>query len=506
MLKSPAQALPVVIIGAGIGGVVTALRLTEAGFDVLILERAEDVGGTWFANTYPGCAVDTSILSYSLSDDPDPGWSRLYAPQREILDYVRGLVRKGGLRDKIRLNSAVSRLEYDDRARSWTITLADGEMLQAKVVIGATGVLSEPKLPAVDGIDQFQGELIHSGAWRSDVPLRGKRVAVVGTGCSAAQIVPEVAKEASSLLVFQRSAPWVFPRNDQPIEGLRAFAWRRLPLVRRSLRYLRFWANDLTSYRFEHRSPWVEKHRADGLAFIERSVSDPDLRALVTPDYLPGCKRRLMSDDWYPALQRDNVQLIPSAVTALDATRVRDGEGTWHEVDVVVFATGFAATDFVKFPIVGRNGRTLSQHWEDGARTHLGVTVAGFPNYFIVGGPSVALAAGSYFFTAESQARYIVSALRHMRRRQVDAVDLKPSVETRTYADVQRRLSASVFGSGCQAWYRSSDGQIDTVWPGTLAEFWWKTRRFAPADYEVVAEPQSAPRHAATNNGSVVSR
>jgi len=481
--------VPIVIVGSGIGGVVTALRLREAGFDPLVLERASDVGGTWYANTYPGCAVDTSILNYSLSTDPDPGWSRLYAPQSEILEYIRGLVQKSGLRERIRFDANVTQMQYDEHNQCWVLSLADGKTLQARVVVGATGVLSEPRLPAIEGIDRFQGQLIHSGAW-PDVSLAGKTVAVVGTGCSAAQIVPEMAVEAKALLVFQRSAPWVFPRDDRAIEGWRAFMLRRVPFVRRFRRYVRFWQNDLVSHRFEHRSPWIAKHQADAMAFIRKSVRDPQLRELVTPDYLPGCKRRVMSDDWYPALQRDNVQLVPLAVTALDETRVRDAGGVWHDADVVVFATGFTATNFARFPIIGKDGVSLAKHWAAGARTYLGLTVSGFPNYFIVGGPSIASGAGSYFFTAECQARYITSAISRMERRGVGALELKSSVESAAYEEVQRRLSGSVYGSGgCQAWYQSDDGRIDTLWPGTMAEYWWRTRRYRPSDFDEFASP-----------------
>ncbi len=478
----------VAVIGAGFGGICAAIRLKEAGVESLaIIDRGDDVGGTWRDNDYPGAAVDISTLQYSLSFVPNTEWSRLYATQAELLAYIRSVVDRFDLRRHLRLGVEVTEMAWDDVGRHWCISTSTGEVIQAGVVVSATGILSQPAIPAIPGLPTFPGDVFHSARWAHEVPLAGRRVAVVGSGASAIQFVPAIADEVGHLTVFQRSAPWVYPRGDRPITPRERWVHRHVPGAMRARRAVRWLRNDLVQWGLQRNGKLIRESRAAGLAHIDAQVHDLRLRELVVPDYEPGCKRRVISDDWYPALQRPNVDVVPAGVARIEGDTIVATDGTRVEADVIIFGTGFAATSFLApMKVRGRDGLGLEEHWRDGAATHLGIAVSGFPNLFLVYGPNTGLGNNSALFMIECQARYIAGAVRHLRRYGARAMELRDDVEQESYLALQRRFAGTVYTSGCQGWYQSADGHVDTLWPSTTAEYWWRTRRFDPSAFRPV--------------------
>ncbi|WP_396910603.1 flavin-containing monooxygenase [Mycolicibacterium sp.] len=477
----------VIIIGAGIGGLCCAIDVKAAGVrELTVLERSDEVGGTWHANRYPGVAVDTSILTYSLSFDSNPGWRRLYASGSDLHDYLVGLSHKYGLREHVRFGVAVEELRWDGAEGLWTVSTDTGEVLRAQVVIVATGVLSTPKIPAILGLDSFEGTVLHSADWDTGFTARGRRIAQVGSGASAAQVVPELAKDADALYVLQRSAAWVLPRNDRLITAREQYWYRRCPWLLKAKRWRQYWANDRVSLGFERQDRTLDKQERIALEFLERSVPDPDLRRHLRPDYRIGCKRRVMSDDWYAALIQPHVELIPHALREVKANSVVATDGSERKVDTIVFSTGFAVEQLVPLKVFGKQGIELHETWADGSRSHLGITVDGFPNLFFVMGPNTGIGSGSAAFMIEAQSRYIAQALRHFARHRLHSIEVDPAVAARSYHSVQRRLAKSVYGSGCSGWYQGENGRIDTLWPGMLFEYWLRTRRFNPAHFRAV--------------------
>jgi cation diffusion facilitator CzcD-associated flavoprotein CzcO len=394
------------------------------------------------------------------------------------------IIDERGLRNYFRFNREVTSLTWDDEALRWKVGVNGEVTCRARFVISATGILSTPRTPEIDGLTSFAGPVFHSARWAHDVDLRSKRVAVVGAGASAVQFVPAIVDDVAGMTVFQRSAPWVYPRGDRTIDGWERFAYRRIPGALRARRWHRWIKNDIDQIVLERNGKGVEAYRAAGLAHIEAAISDPALRAVVTPDYLPGCKRRVISDDWYPALQRPHVEVTKASPSRVTATSIADSDGVHRDFDVIVFGTGFAATHFLEsIRVTGHAGADLHEHWDNGAATHLGITVSGFPNLFIVFGPNTGLGNNSALFMIECQVRYIMSALRYQRSAAVEALTVKPTVERHSYAHVQLRFDGTVYTSGCAGWYQSPDGHVDTLWPGSTAEYWWKTRRFDPNNY-----------------------
>jgi len=483
-----------VVVGAGFGGIGAAISLRRAGFtDVTVLERADEVGGTWRDNTYPGCACDIPSQLYSFSFEPNPGWTRSYPSQPEIQAYLVRTAERHGLRSCLRVGATVTELRWDEASCTWAVHLADGEVLTADVVVSATGPLSTPSVPDIDGLDQFTGTVFHSARWRHDHDLRGERVAVIGTGASAVQFVPEIAPVAAHVDVYQRTAPWVIGRADHPVpvRQQQLFAW--LPFVQRVLRWRTYVRQELLALAFLGHERVTARVAAMGTEHIAAAIDDPELKAAVTPHFSPGCKRLLVSDDWYPTLTRPHVDLVTAPIDRVVADGVVTTDGVVHPADTIVLGTGFAATDFLApMRVVGRGGVELSEAWRDGAATHLGITVAGFPNLFLLAGPSTGLGHNSIVFMIEAQLHHVLGALRHRARHGVAALDVRADVQAASYAEVQRRMRRTVWASGCDSWYRSEDGRIDTLWPGSTVDYWRRTRRFDPAAFEVLA-PAAVP-------------
>jgi cation diffusion facilitator CzcD-associated flavoprotein CzcO len=480
--------LRVAIVGAGFAGLCAAIRLAQAGFDdVTVFERAADLGGTWRDNTYPGCACDIPSNLYSFSFEPNPDWSRMYPQQGEIHAYLRHVAQKYGVLGRIRFGKELAEARYDEAAAAWDLSFRDGTRERFDFFIGATGPLSKPALPKIAGLDAFTGIAFHSARWRHDVDLAGKRVAVIGTGASAIQFVPEIAPLVAQLQVFQRTPPWILPHRDRPFGDGERRLYRTFPFAQRLLRWAIWLRQELLVFGFTGGERVQKRFRQFASWMLESQVADPALRRRLTPDYAPGCKRLLISNTWYPSLQRPNVEVLTEGVAKLEGNRVVGVSGAAREVDVVIFATGFAATEFVApMKIHGRAGRELGDTWRSGAAAHLGMSVAGFPNAFLVVGPNTGLGHNSLVFMIEAQVNYIVAALRRLRSSGKRTLEVRPEVQAASYAEVQRRLKGTVWASGCRSWYLTEDGRNDALWPGSTFDYWRRTLRFDAGNFSVM--------------------
>jgi cation diffusion facilitator CzcD-associated flavoprotein CzcO len=478
----------VAILGAGFAGLCMGLKLQARDEDsFVILEKADRVGGTWRENTYPGCGCDIPSHLYSYSFEPNPDWPEIYSAQPDILAYIEGVVEKHGLSKHIRFNAEVTGAEWDDTAQAWRIETADGRTVTAEAFVTAWGQLNRPKLPPIEGRDDFAGPAFHSARWDASVGLAGKRVVVIGNGASAVQVVPEVAKIAGKLTLFQRSPNWIVPRMNRPYTEEEKARFRGEAGFREHVRQQIF---DMAEARLSARRAGAPLEDPPiPLTHLHAQVQDPELRAKLTPDYEVGCKRVLISNDFYPALQRPNVELVTEAIARMTPQGVVDATGRLHEADVVIYATGFETKSFAgETAIRGQGGRSLAEAWAKGPEAHLGITVSGFPNLFMIYGPNTNLGHNSIIYMIEAQAGYILQAL--------DApgpVNVKPEVMARYNDGIQAALAHTPWAGSCTSWYKTADGKILNNWPHTAGAYAEAVARFDPADYDVlpakVAEP-----------------
>ncbi|MGW2208039.1 flavin-containing monooxygenase [Streptomyces sp. NPDC001781] len=486
----------VAVIGSGFGGLGAAVRLRREGItDFVVLERAGSVGGTWRDNSYPGCACDVPSHLYSFSFAPNPDWPRTFSGQEHIRAYLERVADDFGLRPHLRFDSEVRLMTWDEDELRWRIETAAGS-LTADVVVSATGPLSDPKIPEIPGLDSFPGRVFHSARWDHDFDLRGKRVAMVGTGASAIQIVPSIQPEVAKLTVFQRTPPWVMPRADRAIGTAERRLHQALPFTARLRRGLLWGIRELQVQAFT-------KH-PDELGLVERlakrnmarAVKDPALRAKLTPDYRIGCKRILLSSAYYPALAQPNVDVVAGGVTEVRGSTVVAADGTGAEVDAIVFGTGFHVTDMpIAERVVGVGGVTLAEAWKGGMEALRGGSAAGFPNWLSVIGPNTGLGNSSMILMIESQLNYLADYMR-----QLDtlggrtALDARPAAVARWNRRVQERMKRTVWNTGgCTSWYLDASGRNTTVWPGTTTEFRQATRRVDLTEYEVLRKPAQTP-------------
>ncbi|NYH79502.1 cation diffusion facilitator CzcD-associated flavoprotein CzcO [Actinopolyspora biskrensis] len=478
----------VVIVGSGFSGLGTAIRLKKEGVhDFVLLEKSDDLGGTWRDNTYPGCACDVPSLMYSFSFEQNPDWSRMFAEQGEIEEYLRRCVDKHGVHEHIHYGVEFTGAEWDEDGHEWHVSTADGTEYVARALVSGLGALHIPNYPELPGLERFQGESFHSADWNHDYDLTDKRVAVVGTGASAIQFVPKVAEEVSKLNLFQRTPPWIQPKPDRPLSERVQRAFRRVPLLQRAVRFAIYMTLEFRSVavlrepRLQRISQWMAKR------FIRKQVHDRKTREAVTPDYAMGCKRILLSSDFYPALNQSNVELNTSGVTEVRENSVVDGEGVEHPVDAIIFGTGFHVTDaFDHLSIVGRGGRKLQDAWKDGMEAHKGITVSGFPNLYFLLGPNTGLGHNSVVFMIECQINYVLSILRPMLRGEFTQADVRQSAQNEFNSRIQSRLKGAVWSAGgCQSWYLDENGVNRTLWPGFTWNYWWQTRKADPKDYEI---------------------
>lgn len=484
----------VLVIGAGFGGLAAARELSRDGLaDVTVLEKAGDIGGVWRDNTYPGAACDVPSNLYSYSFAPKSDWGRRYAEQPDILGYIHDTADRFGLRGLVRTGVEVTSARYDDTTATWRVATACGEVFEADVLVPAVGQLSRPAFPNVPGRDAFAGPSFHSAQWRHDVDLAGKRVAVLGTGASAIQFVPRIRRTAGHVTVFQRSAPYVLPKPDRAYTGAHHAAFRNVPGFAAAMRGLIWEISEFFGLALTRLAPLASLIGIAASLNRKHHIKDPALRAKLAPDYPVGCKRLLFSSDWYPALACDNVDVQTEAVAEVTATGVRTVDGRLHEADVIIYGTGFKATEFLApMTITGRDGRNLDAEWAEGARAHLGMAVPGFPNMFLIYGPNTNLGSSSIILMMEQQARYIRQITEELAHGGVPrAFEVRRAVEQAYDAEVQSRLDAGVW-TNCDSWYRAASGRVTTNWPGLVHEYQRRTRAVVFADYEVVLPDRAA--------------
>jgi cation diffusion facilitator CzcD-associated flavoprotein CzcO len=475
----------IVIVGGGFGGVAAAIELQRHGFDNLtLLERARELGGTWFHNSYPGAACDVPSHLYSFSYAQRRDWSRICSPQQEIHDYLHHVTRETGVDRLVAPNSDVSACTWDDGSARWTVRTSDGRSYDADAVVLATGQLHQPAVPRIEGAETFAGHSFHSAEWDHDYDLRGKRVAVVGNGASAVQFVPEIAPVAGRLVVFQRTGNWFLPRQNRAYPAAVRAAIRYVPGLQAARRHFVFYYCETLTAMIRHPRTIGRLGAAKSAAFMAWQLrGDPELRRKVWPDYTFGCKRILFSSHWLPALRRPNVDLVTDPVAGLAPEGVVTADGTLHEVDCVIYGTGFRTNDFM-FPmeITGAGGRTLREAWTGGAHAHLGITVPGFPNLFVLYGPNTNTSGGSIIAYLEAQSAYVRQALEETRRRRAAAIDVRPDVEAANVREVQERFRGTAW-TRCDSWYRTPDGRIVANWPGYMREYFDRVAHLDPAEF-----------------------
>lgn len=473
------------VIGAGFSGIGISVRLAEAGIEHLVFERASDLGGTWRDNRYPGCACDVPTPLYSFSFALNPDWTRLYAPQREIHEYLRRVADERGVSGRIRFGHEVHEAAWDEQEGFWRLETSQGSWT-ADAVIAATGPLAEPSEPEIKGLERFRGLRFHSADWDEGRPLDGLRVGIIGTGASAVQIVPRIQPRVAKLHVFQRTAAWVLPHIDRPISERERERYRRFPIVQRLARARIYWLLELLVFGFCKRPRLLRLVQRLAERHLEAQVADPELRQNLRPSFSPGCKRLLLSNDYYPALTRPNAELIASPIEEIREHSVVCAGGQERELDALILATGFRVTDnpvFERFR--GRGGESLSATWaRTGMHAYKGTTVGGFPNFFILAGPHTGIGHTSLVFMIEAQYNYVLGALRRLERARLRSLEVKPGAVRRFDAAVQRRVKRTVWLlGGCSSWYQDARGRVPTMWPDFTWKFWLQTRRFDPGAY-----------------------
>ncbi len=487
----------IAIIGTGFGGLGMAIQLKEAGFDDLtIFEKADTVGGVWRDNSYPGAACDVPSHLYSLSFAPKPDWSRRFAPQDEIHAYLREVAERFDLMRHIRFGSEVGGADFDEASGTWTVRLADGSTHTADVLVSAVGQLSRPAYPRIPGIETFAGEIFHSATWNHDYDLSGKRVAVIGTGASAIQFVPQVQPQVAELRLFQRDAAHVLPKPDYPYADAAVAAFEKVPGLHTLSRWATYWQLEPRAAAFTKfpQAMKVLQWRFD--RNLRKHVTDDALREKLTPRDTIGCKRILLSNDYFPALVQSNVSVVNDGITEIRPEGLVTDDGVVHEVDAIILGTGFQATDFLApMEITGRGGLDLNEAWRDGAEAHLGITVHGFPNLFLLYGPNTNLSHSSIVFMLESQIRYALQAIERIDRPDTKWLEVRRDVQDEFNADVQERIHATVWDSGCSSWYKNAAGKITNNWPGFTVSYRRRTRR--PRWEDFVLEPATTEAAAA---------
>lgn len=492
----------VAIIGSGFAGLGMAIELGRAGReDFVVLERSDGLGGTWRANHYPGCACDVPTPYYSFSFAPKPDWSRLYAPYGEIRAYLEDCAERFGVRPCLRLSSKVTGAGWDAGSQRWSVEVNGSPALTARVLVGAPGGLSRPAYPDLEGLGNFAGPWFHSAEWDHSVDLAGARVAVVGTGASAVQFVPQIAPSAAYVDVYQRTAPWVIPKPDRRIPGIEQRLYRRVPGAQRAMRGLVWAMQEYMGLGNTVDQRLTKPLELIGRAWVRRFIDDPALREQLTPDYAIGCKRLLLANDWYSTLNLDHVDVIGQRIERVDSHGLVTGDGALRPADVIVFGTGFQANDaFAELPIRGRDGLTLAEHWRGGMSAHRGTTVAGFPNFFVMPGPNTGTGHTSQVFMIEAQIRHVVAALDRMDARGAASIEPRAEAQAEFNARLQAKMEHTVWlRGGCTSWYLDANGRNTTLWPYGALRFRRQLRTIDEGEFRFEAD--GAPVREAIRTG-----
>jgi cation diffusion facilitator CzcD-associated flavoprotein CzcO len=484
----------VIIIGTGFAGIGMAIRLKEAGIhNFVILEKDDGVGGTWRANQYPGAACDVQSHLYSFSFEPNPSWTRMFAPQGEILRYLEHCADKYGLKPHLRFHSEVKTGRFDEDSGLWRVTLQAGETLSARFVVTGTGGLSKPSYPDIKGLASFAGTVFHTARWQHDYDLRAKRVAVIGTGASAIQVVPAIVERVAKLKLFQRTPPWVMPKPDREIGPRERSLYARYPRLQRMQRKRLYWTLEARAVGFVVAPKIMTLVEQQGRDYLKERVKDPVLRRKLTPRYRIGCKRVLISNDYFEAVQHPNAELVTEGISEVRAHSVLTNDGREHEVDAIILATGFQAAEAVApFELKGKGGLDLNEHWRAGAEAYLGNTVAGFPNLFMIVGPNTGLGHSSMVFMIESQVQYTLEAIKLARAQKLQSIEVRREVQDHFNRDLQARMATTIWATGgCTSWYVTASGKNTTLWPGFTYDFRRRTQRFDAENYTLVGSAEA---------------
>lgn len=488
--KAPEHIYSTLIVGAGYSGICNAIRLREGGIDnIVLLERAGEVGGTWRDTRYPGAACDVPSNLYSLSFAPNPAWSRAFPTSGEIQQHIVKISHDYHLRPLIRFNTNVTGMVFNEEDGTWTVNTTGGGTYRARTVVMASGPLANASFPKIDGIERYEGHKIHSAYWDEQYDFRGKRVAVIGTGASAVQIVPELVKTAQHVKVFQRTPGWMMPRPDYEVPEWNRSLFRRLPTAQNIARDAVFWIYESSASGVVFTSPVTAALERVAKAHLHAQVKDRWLRRQLTPDYRIGCKRILLSSEYYPALQQPNCELVTWPIAGLCEEGVRTCDGLTHRFDAIVFATGYdVAKDgsHLAFPVTGLGGRSLAQDWARYCQAYKATTVSGYPNLFMMLGPNAGPGHNSALVYMEAQVGYTVQAVRAILRGKYRYADVKPEVQRAFNVDIQRRLQKTNWNTGCKSWYINEDGFNPSMFPGYAKQFEAQMKSFEPADYSLV--------------------
>ena len=473
------------IIGAGPGGIALGILLAQAGFhDFTIFDREDGVGGTWRINTYPGLACDVKSHLYSYSFDLNPHWSRLWSGQREILDYFERCVAEQGLQPHLRLGTEIRSARWDDHACRWQLTTATGDRHEFDVLVSAVGLFTQPVLPDLVEQEPFTGTVMHSSRWDHSIDLTGKRVAVLGTGSTASQLIPELVKVADTVYSVQRSPTWILPKPDRPYTARERWVFEHIPFAKKLYRTRLWLRSEANISVIEHGSEKTQEFTAIAQRLLEKSVPDERLRRALTPDHPMGCKRLVFSSDYLAALSQPQVEVLSSPARYLRERSLVMQDGSERDVDVVVCATGYAAADYLgEIEVTGEGGLTLREVWRDGAHAYLGMAVPRFPNFFMLYGPNTNVGSNSVIFVLEAQARYVVRALRYLRRRRKTYVAVKPAAMASFLSKIDQWMQGTVWTTQCSNYFRAANGRVVTQWPRSARAFWGMTRRFKSADF-----------------------
>jgi len=474
----------VAIIGAGAGGLGLAIRLAKSRRrDFVLFEASDGVGGTWRSNTYPGAACDVPSHLYSYSFALKPDWSRTYAAQPEILRYFEECAERFGIARHVRPHTRITSAHWQEGRKRWHLTDSAGSRYEADVLVSAVGTFAMPSRPDILGLDSFVGPCFHSARWEHEHDLAGRRVAVIGTGASAAQIVPELAKAAAAVHVYQRTPQWILPRSDKAFteEEKRRFA--RNPIAARRHRRELYWAFENT-IAFRHGEVGAEQLKAVALSHLDYRIKDDELRSKLTPDFPFGCKRSLVSSDFFKAVLRDNVELVTEPIDRVTTNGIVTADGRERPVDAIVLATGFKATEYLQgIDVVGAGGRRLHDDWSEVPHAYMGLTVTGYPNFFMLYGPNTNQGGNSIILILEAQATYVLSALRAMRWHRVRAVDVRRDVMDAYNRELQKALDGTIWNDGCQSYFKNANGKIATQLPQTSRWYAQRTKRFRMKEY-----------------------
>ena len=485
---STRQKVDVLIVGAGFSGLGMAIRLRQAGREsFLVIEKGDDIGGTWHENRYPGCACDIPSHLYSFSFDGNPEWSRMFAGQQEIWEYLKSCAGRHGILPYIRLKTRLSEAVWDETNKMWRATFADGSGVDARVLVSGMGALHVPHYPELNGVERFAGASFHSATWKPEVDLDGKRIGVIGTGASAIQFVPEIAPRAGKLYLFQRTPAWILPRVDFPISARWKQRFRRSHTLMKIFRTLIFWQFESRVFLFLGNRTLGRMAEKMARRHLEKQVEDPGLRTALTPQYAIGCKRVLASNDFYPTVIRPNVELVTARVVEVREHGILTADGQERAVDVMIYGTGFHVTEpFRGTRIVGRDGVEIHEAWKERMSAFLGITVSGFPNFFILLGPNTGLGHNSVVLMIEAQIRYVMNCLKLLRRGNRSVIEVRAGSQERFVEHLRRRMVRTVWQSGgCRSWYQDQrTGENPVIWPGSVVEYVRRTRWASAADYE----------------------